>query len=367
MSLKSPEIANALALHQKKQWAGAEKAYRKVLKEEAYNTQALINLGFMYSQMGVIEKSRQCYMKALKYEPSSIEANFNYGNLCFSLKDYRQAISYYLVLVERENPHAQALYQLAKCHQEMEDWLLCRSYLEEFLVLSANNPNALLDLGVRELALKVYQEMASAAPTAWKEQYSLMRWHDTYGEKKEFEYFYSLAKKYCKAPGLVDYSLAQSRFDLGRYEEAASAYKLALETGPDLYSSQIGLAACYMHLKKPEQAKLLFGTISKSNDVSVLSELARTILEYKFFAEALKVFEKIVKLRPDLPDTHLNLAKAYYQNWNISLARKSLNKALEIRPGYEEAEDLLLDLYAREGQNDECLSICKQRLERDGL
>jgi tetratricopeptide (TPR) repeat protein len=61
------------------------------LKAEPEHTVALVNLGAVYRQMNAIDDARRCGEKATRIDSSFVEAWFNFGNLCFSMRDWQQA------------------------------------------------------------------------------------------------------------------------------------------------------------------------------------------------------------------------------------------------------------------------------------
>jgi tetratricopeptide (TPR) repeat protein len=53
---------------------------------------ALVNLGAVYCQMNAIDVARRCYEKATQIDSVFFEAWFNFGNLCFSMRDWQQTL-----------------------------------------------------------------------------------------------------------------------------------------------------------------------------------------------------------------------------------------------------------------------------------
>lgn len=366
-------LQQCLALHQRQQWQQAAEAYTAFLKADPEHTVALVNLGAVYRQMNAIDDARRCYEKATQIDSTFVEGWFNFGNLCFSIRDWQQAqVCYQQALVQQPN-NTQILYQLAAVAREQKNWKQCRDALLKLLLLDPGHISALLELGNawRHLGDKLqsrdcYLTLVNAEPTAWKGHYSLARWYDGEGDAELFSQHRDLALKHAPSAWLVHHNLAQARFDVGAYEAAMQSFEAALANRPNDSATLIALGACAERLGHTGKAKACFQSVSQSDDVVVLSQLARVIWEYKYFEEAVVILQKIVALQPELPDGHLNVAKAHYQSWRMSDAKASLDKALALRPDYPEAEDLLVDLFLREGKPDYCLPVYRQRIERDG-
>ena len=366
-------FAQAVSFHQQQALDKAKLQYEKVLEVDPAYIPALINLGAVFRQLNLIDDARGCYQQAVTQSPQSIEAWFNFGNLSVSIKDWEQAGQCYEEILSRQPNHIPSLYQLALIARENSQWQTCRDTLEKLLRLSPGDANALLELGNalqhlgdRKQALSCYRRLLKNNPDSWKGHYSLARWYDVEGKQSLFNKHLKQALEQAPSRWIVYQNLAQARFDMGNYEGAEALYRQAIDEDASRHSSIIGLGACAMHLGKETEARKYFTSVSNTDDIAILSELARVIWEYKYFDEAIQILRKIVNLRPDLADTHLNLAKAYTQNWNMSQARECLEQVLSIKPGYVEAENLLADNFVKRGLADKALPIYLEQIKREG-
>jgi predicted O-linked N-acetylglucosamine transferase (SPINDLY family) len=371
---RTPSLDDCLLLHKNKQWQQAIDAYKSLLAAQPKNLVALVNLGAVYRQLGDGDNARQCYEQAVVIDAGFAEGWFNFGNLCFALKDFVKACECYEKVLVLQPDNIGAMYQLATVYREQQQWQRCSEQLVNLLAVDPNNTSALLELGnswkhlgQSDKSRDCYAALIKIDKRSWKGQYSLAKWYDANSDTPQFEKHLIKALKYAPNHWVVHYGLAQARFDEGNYSGAKQQFELALVDNTDEPTTLIALGACAMRLGKAEQAKRYFEQVSKLDDVEVLSELARVIWEYKFFDEAIAILKKIVALRPDIPDVHLNLAKAQYEYWQMSAAEKSLKTALSIRPDYVEAEDLLANLMVRQGKVDECLPIFREKINRDGV
>ena len=367
-------FSQAVKFHQDKELDKAKLSYQQVLEADPTHTPAAINLGAVYRQLNQADEAKDCYKKATEHSPDSIEAWFNFGNLCVALKDWKQAKTCYENILAADPHHKQSLYQLGIIFREQNDWQQCRENLQQLLLINPNDSSALLDmgntwqhLGERKRALSCYRRLVKHHPNSWKGHYSLARWYDVENKKKLFEKHLQLSLKKVSEKWVVYHSMGQARFDIGKYKGAEKFYRLAIKEDSSKLNSVIGLGACAMHLRRESEARALFNRVGKSDNISILSELARIIWEYKFFDMAIYFLEKIVNLRPEIIDGHLNLAKAYSQNWEISKSSASLEKVLSLQPNCTEAEDMLAYLYTRRGLSTQALDIYEQRVKREGI
>ena len=79
-----------------------------------------------------------------------------------------------------------------------------------------------------------------------------------------------------------------------------------------------------------------------------------------------RALREATQLAPEYPDLHHRLACAYLENRRFALARASLERALQLNPGYVAAEVELALLDAREGRLAEALDALR-RLGRDSV
>lgn len=117
------------------------------------------------------------------------------------------------------------------------------------------------------------------------------------------------------------------------YERAIACYEKGLELNPANLEAKISLASCYVEgSPNPMKGIGLLREVEKvdSNNVNLQ-------LNFAFFSEksgqwdkALKRFEKVLQIKPDLIEVHLHMADAYKQKGDTENAIKSLEKYLSL-------------------------------------
>lgn len=364
----------AIEAHQQQHWNEAEKRYQQVLLNDKRHVAAYINLGAVYRQNQKLEQAKTCYQQAVTYEPDRVEAWFNLGNVFFAEKNWAQAIDSFQRVIQITPQHSGAFMQLAAVARAQGDWAQVICELKQLLSFKPGTFDAQLEmgnayrhLGQNEQALNAYQQAVKRQQNSWKAHYSLARMAEQCGNNALFEQHYPLALHYADDVSLVHLALAQTRFDNGDYAGAEQQFRLALAVNSEHFDARLGLGSVLMIQGRSEAAKTLFQQLSQTDDVWQLSQIAKVIWEHKFFAEAIAILTKIVKLRPELYDTHLNLAKAYSQVWRFSEAIMGIEKSLSIRPDCQEAQNLLADIYVRQGRCDESVAVYERRLLKEGF
>lgn len=363
----------AIQFHQKRAFEDAKRCYQQLLSVDSQHTAAAINLGAVYRQLGLMDEAIACYQTVLKHTPNSLEAWFNLANLYSAQKRWQEAQKGYQQVLLLQPKHTQSLYQLASIARAQEQWQSGCDYLQQLLDIEPKHASALLDqgnawqhLGQRQQALICYQRLVEHHPNSWKGHYSLARWYDAEPNPRLFEQHLTLTLRLAPSAWQVYHNLAVARFDLGNYAGAKVMYLRALEIDASNLSSLIGLGAAYSHLGDHQRALGCFQKASQSDDIHTLSELARVVWEYKYFDFAVASLKKIVNLRPDIEDAHFNLAKAYTETWQMALAIEALQATLKINPNHQEAQDLLANIYIKQGRGDQSLPIFLAKIEREG-
>ncbi len=363
-----------LNAHQNKQWHLAEQFYKQVISKDHSFISAYINLGAVYRQNQQVEQAKECYKQAISHDTKSLEAWFNLGNLLLAERDWQEANLAFNEVLKFNHQHQGALSQLATIARLQGEWQLAISLLQRWInaqpdVFEAHLAlgNAYRHLGQNDSALKHYKLAVHFSENSWKAHYSLARLADQLGDSATFSQHYQIALNLSDQPRTIHCALAQTRFDNGNLVGAEEQYQFALSLEADDFEARLGLGAVLMSLGKINKAKDLFQQLSQLNDVHLLSLLAKEIWTHKFFSESIAVLEKMLNLRPDLYDTHLNLAKAYSQTWQFSKAIPCIDQTLKLKADCDEAKHLLADIYLRQGQCDQSIDIYEQKLVKDGF
>jgi Flp pilus assembly protein TadD len=98
-----------------------------------------------------------------------------------------------------------------------------------------------------------------------------------------------------------------------------------------------------LKLNQREEAEKFFRDNNQNwpEHLPTLYQLGAILANKGRCAEAVKIFEKIVQLKPAEAEAYNNLGFCYYTLGELEKARASLQKALELRPGFEAANKSL--------------------------
>ena len=93
--------------------------YLNFLKLNPEDTQAMLNLGKKYYDLGEHEKSEEVLTKLVEMEPENVEAYFFLGRCCLSMGKSEEAISAYKKVVELEPDNLRGYSELASAYNEI--------------------------------------------------------------------------------------------------------------------------------------------------------------------------------------------------------------------------------------------------------
>ncbi|HSQ71017.1 MAG TPA: XrtA/PEP-CTERM system TPR-repeat protein PrsT, partial [Rubrivivax sp.] len=126
----------------------------------------------------------------------------------------------------------------------------------------------------------------------------------------------------------------------GNKDEITAAITRAVQANPDLPGPRVLLVN---HLLTQRDAKAALAAAQEAagalpNSVEVMNALGSAQLAAGQGEQAISTFSKLAALRPDWPEPELRLAEAHIAANNLPAAKRSLNKALQIRPGLVQAQ-----------------------------
>ena len=176
---------------------------------------------------------------------------------------------------------------------------------------------------------------------------------------------------------ISEQNMAQKYYDMGcrclvrqKYGQAIIAFKKAIKLNDLFAEAYKGLADAYKgkgdldefkrnlqkaaeihaQFNRMEETKELFIEILKydPNTPNPFNSLGVKLRKSGDLAGALHAYDQALGLTPDDENIHFNMSKAYYFMGNTDQARESVEKALDINPGFEEGRKLYRKLAGRE-------------------
>ncbi|HYL12081.1 MAG TPA: tetratricopeptide repeat protein [Terriglobales bacterium] len=344
-----PELQQAEAAIQNKDYATAEPLLKKVAERDPANYQAWFDLGFVYNAKDQVEESIAAYRKSVAAKPDVFESNLNLG----------------LMLAKTDQPGSAQFLRAAtalKPTAHVEEGQ-ARAWLSLGHVLEASKPGEAL------VAYHHAAELQPKDPEPHLSAGSLLERQNQFAEAEQ-EYrqvltidpksadaligisnIYTRGTRFIEAANTLrqlvtvrpDY--APGHFQLGRvlaadqkYDDAAAEFQAGLKLAPDDKAAQKDLADVYAAAGKYDQAVPLYQALiaGAPNDPVLHQSLGQLYMKKRDFPAAEPEFLAAVKLKPDFGNAYWDLANAANENKNYPRAIQALDwraKFLPENPG----------------------------------
>jgi tetratricopeptide (TPR) repeat protein len=333
-----PELQQAEAEIEKKNYTDAEPLLKQVVGRDPKNYQAWFDLGFLYNQLGRPEDSIDAYRKSVDAKQDVFESNLNLGLML--AKANRPDAEKYLRAATRLKP-----IENAPQSQEVA-WMALGRRLESSdpqQALVAYRSAAVLVPGDPEphlVSAPLYEKQNQFAEA--EHEYQLVLAIDP----KSVPALIGVAKIYARGnrfteagdmlrqvvtqnPGSAPAHVALARVLAadGKTDAAISEFQAALKIDPSDHESQTELAQLYTQAGRSADSQALYKTLLTANptDAELHHALGRAYMKQRNFRAAQEEFLTAVRLKPDLGAAYGDLAAAANENKNYDLAIKALD------------------------------------------
>ncbi|MDR0874505.1 MAG: tetratricopeptide repeat protein [Prevotellaceae bacterium] len=212
-----------------------------------------------------------------------------------------------------------------------------------------NEGNAYLQEKDYDKALECHKKALEIAPELYKNdtiEAAFKHLGKIYLGKEE----YNKAKEYQKKAIEVKHSLANVAamaynnrgivfLNDKKYDKAITCFNKALKIKPDYEEAQKNLNEVYYtkeEIKKAKEEKKVFAIESKSQS---LYSIGNEYFKNKKYNEAIKYYQKSIKVKPDYAAAYNSMGTAYKNEGKNDKALECYEKALEIKPDYKIAAE----------------------------
>lgn len=329
---------------------------------------ALFAAGRMAEQKQDYPAALRLYQRALRSDPSSLPVLREIVPLAFNLNRHGEAVRYALMVVEKEPTDPVLLRRLALYLTEEGDFERALKLYEKAATLQATaKPSAATVALWLEMGRVFY---AMQKPDRAAEEFAKVV--QALDKPAEYGLDEAQIKTILGKPELTWQLIAESFLDAGRTAEAAAAFEKVNAAKKGVNQLAFNLARVELKKKDPAAALVL---LQKYFDAHQSSEGTGP---YQALAEALEqqgkaneLVDTLVKIRQEdqnnIPLAYF-LAQQYRQAGKLDLARPIYTHLLEIRKQRPpvEAYQGLVDVYRREQNADELLSVLGSAVEKTG-
>jgi len=259
---------------------------------------------------------------------------------------------------EKEFSQAESIYrQIVQYYPDKKEYLLIQAQF----YLTAYQPGK---------ARKIYESLIKKEPE--NSDYRAVMAKFYLGQKETGKAIEVLKKAVTDLPGELKLKLLLGEVNLknNQVDQSLKIYQDLIDNHPadlETLTARLQVAKICFLQGKIDQSMDQLEIVLKENprDIGAHSLRGTIFLSQGKGLEAVGEFRLIVQENPDDPKGYFNLARAHLLNKEKALTLDNLKKAININPRYQEALDLILNLYGREKSFDEAISLLKDILNKD--
>ena len=340
-----PQLTEAEAAIEKKDYATAEPLLKKVVADSASNYQAWFDLGFVENALGNTQESIAAYRKSVSAKPDVFESNLNLGLMLAKTgqadaERFLRAATSLTPTSNREQGQARAWLSLGHVLESSNPEEAIQAYLRA-AALSPKDPEPRLSAGL----LLEKQNRFAEAEQHYRQVLTI--------DPQSSDALTGLANLYLRSNRLADAEpvLRQlvslrpqdpaAHLELGRVLAAAGNNDQAipeLETASKLAPADPAverqLAELYSASQMHDQAEAQYRSLVAENprDAEAYHGLGVVLMKKKKFAAAEQELLTAVKLKPDYGEAYGDLAVAANENKNYELAIKAADARAKYLP-----------------------------------
>ena len=267
-----PELSQAEAAIEKKDYASAEPLLKKVASAQPSNYQAWFDLGFVYNALGRTEESVSAYRQSVTAKPDVFESNLNLGlslakNNQPGAEEFLRAATKLKPQGHPEEGHARAWLGLGHVLEESDPDAAIEAF-QQAAALQPKDPEPRLSAGfLLEKANKFadaeeqYKQALTLDPSS---QDALVGLANVYMRGKR----YPEAEDYLRKVVAQRPTEAQPHIQLGRvlaadqkYDDAAMELQAGLKIAPNDAGAQNDLADVYLETGKFAEAEAVYRSL----------------------------------------------------------------------------------------------------------
>jgi tetratricopeptide (TPR) repeat protein len=344
-SAEPPELAQAEAAIEKRDYAASEPLLKTVVAGSPANYTAWFDLGFVYNALGRSDDSIAAYRKAVAAKPEVFESNLNLGLMLAKAgqpdaEEFLRAATKLKPTANVQEGQARAWLSLAHVLSPVKPEEAIQAY-RQAAALQPNDPEPHLAAG----QLLEQQNQFSDASDEYKRALAIDP-----GSSDALTGLANIdmrAQRFSEAEEVLRKLVALhpddagARMQLGRMlaaagknDDAVAELQRAVKLAPNEKAAQRDLADLYAASGKFDLAEAQFQTLLAADpkNPELHQDLGNAFLKQKKFPEAQQEFWIAVHLKPDLGVAWGQLAIAADENKNYPLAIQALDTRSKYLP-----------------------------------
>lgn len=225
--------------------------------------------------------------------------------------------------------------------------------------LKTNAKGEYIQIGLQPDYYQIKAEKDGFLPAFTEKHVGIMEVVEVVLELEEGKYFIG------ESPGDKDFKLGNDLFKAEKYEEAAEAYKAAIdkEPGEPVYHNNLGLS--FLKLGKSDDALDSFKKMLEvqPESYSANKNIGEILGAMKKYEEALPYFQKASELSTTDPDASYNLGACLVNLQDLEKAAAAFARAKELKPNLAPAYYQLGMIYVNQNKKPEAIQNLEKFVE----
>ena len=307
------ELQTAIQYHESGQLQKAESRYKKILRTDPNQPDALHLLGVVAYQKGNFDEAVPLIKKALLNNPTCVPYYNNLGAVFNAQDQNAEALSSYQNALKLNPNYADAHYNIGNIHQKQEMLDLAISSYQRALEIDSNHVNAwynmgnaLKSLGKPEQAIDSYQQVIKRNPGHSNAYNNVGQAFKLLGKLDIAITCYQKALETNPHNAEAVINMGSALQDLGQFEAARDSYTKALKSNTPYAAPYAGLAFIMLSLGELTEITKLKETICRKFDTFLESDPLRWLDELIYLSPLLSLGNKIRNRLTDKIDRTLS-------------------------------------------------------------
>jgi len=312
MSKRDETLQKAFSLHRSGNFAEAAKLYRKIIRQDPRQANALHSLGIIESATGNRAEAAALMARSLALQPGNIGFMQNYATVLCQLGRFETASAVCLKGLKLDSGNAYLLYVAAAALLQQDR---PQEALAQFDALLAGEPGHVAGLTERSSAHMALEQYEAA--------------------RADIERAIALQPQYAEAH--LNRGILAGR--LKRHDDAVAAFQHALKLDPNAANAWLGLGNVLFDQKRASEALAAFDRALALAPGAGEAWLGRgnVLFDLKQAGDALAAYDKALSLRPSLAEAWLGRGNVLFDLFRHEEALAAYDRALALKPQSAEA------------------------------
>ncbi len=370
------EFETAFHHHRAGRLDQAERRYRRILRRDPGNPEALNMMGVAAGQRGQPVAAVEFLRRAIQVDDQNPDYHYNLGMALQASRDIDAAIESYRRVIDLKADHADALKNLGGAYTQKRAYGDAESYCREAVRLAPNDAQAHNNLATVLLALGDFDGAAESAGRVLKLRPDYADAHSNLGaahlgrdEFAEAEACFDAALRLNPKQAEALNNRGLTRLMEGNVEGSIASFREAFAARPTYVEARCNLGRAYRELAYSSEAVAVYQEADRSrpNHPKVLTGLAAALIDQGEIDAALECYDAMLARDPDsLPAL---TAKA-----NLLQLKGATDACYEIVGPMVDKENpspwmasLFASISGKIGRRDEAAPLLESLLSRDDL